>query len=92
LIKPKKFEDIEIEQMDENRILFNKKREDVTLLNQSAWEIYNMCDGNLNEEEIAVKFYEKQDINMDVNECKSDVVECIKKLIEIGVLINAGTI
>lgn len=71
--KPKRKENIEVREVEDDLILYDPSKDAVYLLNKSAKIIFEMCDGNFSVNEMADIISETLNIN------RKKVIEDLKK-------------
>lgn len=67
-------------------VVMDKESEQIHQLNQTASFIWQLCDGNHDQQQIAEELAEAFEIDADTAE--ADVADTLKKLEEIGLLVS----
>lgn len=69
-------------------MLYDPDAKMVHIVNETARDVWNLCDGTRSLEEIATRLLEKYDVEMNV--LRSDVRGLIADLERIGLMSNIG--
>jgi hypothetical protein len=75
--KPKRREDIAIQELGDEAMIYDSVNEKVHVLNYTAFCIWQLCDGNNTIDDIKIKM-NNQFASSDKNDILSDVAETIK--------------
>lgn len=66
-------------------LFYDRERDRVHVLNETAREIFLLCDGSRTQDEVASAFAEKQEIDKTI--AKADAVAVLRNLSELGLIV-----